>query len=337
MGIFKEEHIQYEKMDTYYPVAIITCNRVTHLRNCIESLSRCTYADQTELYISVDYPPDQSYVEGWEKVKEYLQDIRGFKKVNVWIHESNLDPFKNEDFVEQKAFEKYDALIFTEDDNVFAPAFLDYMNQMLCRFEKDSKVYAICGFNRLKAPHNSRIFKNYTFQPWGFGLWKDKWDYVRDLNRAEIYDKSSRHIFKIISLYVRNKWLFCVYVGRLLHEKPNGDKTDLPDAILTLLFYLLGLYAVFPNKSLTKNNGFDDSGINCNINEVPDINEIELDDKPLFQYNSSGKVPVSWKWYLPIPGWVKKSAKFKNDPLIYVMYCIMGRERYLEWRKRKGL
>ena len=36
----------------YAPVVIPTLNRFEHLRNCIESLKRCSGADQTEVIIN---------------------------------------------------------------------------------------------------------------------------------------------------------------------------------------------------------------------------------------------------------------------------------------------
>lgn len=338
MDIMKNTQSQVKETEKFFPVAIITCNRVDHLRGCIESLSKCTHANKTELYISVDYPPNEKYVDGWKKIKEYLTDIQGFKKVNIWFQETNLGSQSNVDFVQERVIEKYDAWILAEDDNVFAPAFLDYMNQMLRRFEKDPKVYSIAGFNILQAPHHARIFKNYTFQPWGYGVWKDKWYYLRNLNRIEVYEKNSKHIFKIIGLYLRNKWLFCVYIATLLRgDKEEEQLTGLTDAKLTLLYYLLGFYSVFPDKSLVKNNGFDGSGTNCRIDAAPHINEVDLNEEMTFPYDESWKVPVTWKWYLPIPEWAKKSARLRNDPLTYALYCIMGREKYLEWRRRKGI
>lgn len=332
----EKKQIQVGNAKRYAPVAIITCNRIKHLSACIDSLSRCTHADKTELYISVDYPPDERYVDGWEKVKEYLTDIQGFQKVHIWIQDVNLGSVCNEEFVYDKVFEDHDTVIYTDDDNIFAPAFLDYMNQMLNRYEKDSKVYAIAGFNMLQSPRDAKIYKNYTFQPWGFGSWKDKWNYLRNLNRTEVYQKQSKKIFKIMGLYLRNKWLFCVYITRLI--KTDGEcQKDLTDATLTLLFYLLGYYSVFPAKSLVKNTGFDGSGLNCCLEAVPHINEVVLDEKTEFCYDSSAKVPVSWKWYLPIPEWAKKSAKFRQDPLTYLLYFVMGKEKYFAWRKKKGI
>ena len=50
------------------PICIPTCNRYEHLKRCVESLSKCTLASETDLIISVDYPPSDKYVDGNEKI-----------------------------------------------------------------------------------------------------------------------------------------------------------------------------------------------------------------------------------------------------------------------------
>lgn len=318
----------------YAPVVIPTCNRYPKLKECIESLANCSYAKETEVYISVDYPPNENYILGWKKVKEYVRNIQGFKKVNFWILDYNLGPSRNSMFIQEKAFEKYDFLISTEDDNVFAPAFLDYMNKMLQRFEKDPYVLAIAGFSMSNLHYTSKIYKNYAFQPWGNGKWKKKWYYLRDLNQSQLFEKYSKNFFKIGGMYLKNKWLFCVYISCLLSETKESELTD---AILTILFYLCGYYSIFPTKSLVRNKGFDGSGENCKEGAVPFINEVELDKELLFEYDSLKRVPIYKKWYLPLPKWVKKSSKLGQDPLAWLLYCAMGKERYKEWRKKKGI
>jgi hypothetical protein len=327
-----EKTIEHEKK-IYAPVVIPTCNRFRHLKNCVESLAACTYAEETELYISVDYPPDEKYVEGWKKVTEYVKSIQGFKKVNVWYQEINRDPFGNGDFLQEKAFEKYDVLIYTEDDNVFAPAFLDYMNKMLVRFQDDPRVYSIAGFSMCKKQYDSKIYKNYAFQPWGNGKWKKKREYLAGLDQVELYEHCAKRIFKIMKLHHDNKWLFCVYVKALIRE--NHDPY-LGDAAMSLIFYLKGYYTIFPTKSLVRNEGFDGSGFSCVEGKIPGIDEIELDEAPLFEYDDKQKIPIYRDWYYPAPDWAKRSAKFKQDPLTYLLYVMMGKERYKAWRKRKG-
>lgn len=54
-------------------------------KRCIESLKNNFYAKYTDLYISVDYPPSEKYVKGYEKVKEYLSiPIDGFREVHCY-------------------------------------------------------------------------------------------------------------------------------------------------------------------------------------------------------------------------------------------------------------
>lgn len=323
-----------EKGKIYAPVIIPTCNRYQHLKKCIESLAACTHAEDTELYISVDYPPDEGYRQGWKEVKEYVQDIQGFKEVHLCLQDSNLGAGKNGSFLVDKVFEDHNYLIFTEDDNVFAPAFLDYMNEMLRRFEKDPKVYSIAGFSMINPQYSSKIYKSYTFIPWGNGKWRDKWYSLCNLKQTKVYEYYARKPLKIANLYFKNKWLFCVYVSHLIGEIHDSN---MPDSIQSLLFHLLGYYSIVPTKSLVKNNGFDETGNACIKGAIPNIDEIQLYEEPVFCYDSSIRIPISKELQFPIPKWVKKSSKFGQDPLTYILYYIMGKERYKEWREKKGI
>ena len=72
----------------YAPVLIPTLNRYEHLKQCLESLSRCTWADKTEVYVALDYPPQDKwdkYAPGWEKNRDWLRSVgdMGFKKLHL--------------------------------------------------------------------------------------------------------------------------------------------------------------------------------------------------------------------------------------------------------------
>ena len=56
----------------YAPVIIPTLNRYEHFKNCLESLEACVGADFTDVYVALDYPPSEKYVEGWKKIDIYL-------------------------------------------------------------------------------------------------------------------------------------------------------------------------------------------------------------------------------------------------------------------------
>lgn len=77
------------------PICIPTCNRYEHLKRCVESLSKCTLASETDLIISVDYPPSDKYVDGNEKIKKWLErGIEGFKSVQIFFQEKNLGAYE---------------------------------------------------------------------------------------------------------------------------------------------------------------------------------------------------------------------------------------------------
>src|SRR5574344_2091111 len=99
----------------YYPVLIPTLCRYDHFYRCVESLSKNTYADKTELVIGLDYPPSDKYREGYEKIKAYIPTIKGFRKVTVFEHDHNLGANDNFFFLRDYCLWKYDAYIITED------------------------------------------------------------------------------------------------------------------------------------------------------------------------------------------------------------------------------
>ena len=62
------------KIKQYAPVVIPTLNRYKHFKACLESLEKCKYADKTNVYVSLDFPPSDKYKEGWLKISEYLSE-----------------------------------------------------------------------------------------------------------------------------------------------------------------------------------------------------------------------------------------------------------------------
>ena len=174
----------------YYPVFIPTLNRYFHFKNCVESLSKCTHADKTELVIGLDYPPEEKYEEGYQLIKCYLPTIKGFGKITIFEHEENLGPIGNWNYLVKYCKSNYDAYIGTEDDNVFSPAFLDFMDQALERFQDDDNILTVSGYNPPDA-YDQGGYTTYLSKDncaWGIGLWVRKEDKLhRTLNDTSFY------------------------------------------------------------------------------------------------------------------------------------------------------
>ena len=76
----------------YAPVIIPTLNRYEHFCKCLESLEICTGAEYTDVYMALDYPPSDKYVDGWKKVDAFLQEKEknnNFKSLIVYRRKEN--------------------------------------------------------------------------------------------------------------------------------------------------------------------------------------------------------------------------------------------------------
>lgn len=141
----------------YAPVAIPTLCRFEHFKACIESLSRCTWAEHTEVFVGLDYPAKESHWEGYRKINDYLDHAgdMGFKKLHVIKRDPNygLDYVKrdpnqigNTAALVKEIAQSFSCYIYSEDDNVFSPNFLEYIDKGLEKFKDDDKVVAVVGY-----------------------------------------------------------------------------------------------------------------------------------------------------------------------------------------------
>ena len=167
----------------YAPIVIPTLNRYNHFRKCIESLKLCEESINTDLFIGLDYPPSEKYEEGYNQIKSYLSTLTGFKSINIIIRENNLGAIENIKSLLSTICENYERFIFTEDDNIFSPFFLKYVNSGLDFFENDKHCESISGFSYpVPMPESSTtiIKMQRYFSDWGFGTWRDRYFEAKD-------------------------------------------------------------------------------------------------------------------------------------------------------------
>lgn len=249
----------------FAPVLIPTLNRYEHLQKCLESLSRCTWADRTEVYVALDYPPSDKYVEGWRKNKEFLDNCGdfGFKKLYVIEREVNFGfggngKLGNLGELVHVIRKEYDTYIISEDDIVFAPAFLDFMNKGLERFKNDEKTIALCGyryFANIKYGENTFFRQNVDFSAWGIARWTS-----RKFPLYTYHDFRKRLSFKSFFKVYRNAGIEkAIYYLNCCHSKWDGRMIDMVQSIYLILN---DLYEIMPTVSLVRNIGMDDSGVN---------------------------------------------------------------------------
>ena len=249
-----------QKIKVFAPVMIPTLNRYSHLKSCVESLAKCSWAEHTELYISVDFPPSEKYIAGHKKIIEYVNSITGFKDVHIFIQSENLGVGGNFIFLRDEIFKKFDRVIFTEDDNVFSPCFLEYINKGLELFQNIPNVWGICGYNYpIQIPnsycnqYNSYFAKEYS--AWGAG-------YLNKMYFLNI----ERTIDNGKNLLIRHWDKLTWSVRRMLIN--SIQKNRFPGDLYRTLFLIdSDMYCVFPTENLVVNNGHDGSGVNCGLSK----------------------------------------------------------------------
>lgn len=253
----------------------------------MESLENNTHAENTDVYISVDYPPSQKYFDGNKKVIEYLKSKEHdhkFKKLMVFYQKSNLGPINNNLYL--KAMVKkdgYDRYISSEDDNVFAPAFLDFCNKGLELCEANPRMMNVCGHRdiRIKDPESELYYRpSFTY---GSGYLFSKTELLRELIHFDYFETIMRSPLKMIKLARWDRSAFECLVWGLIVTRPKcfyiDNDISMIDYVLEVFCWDHNYISINPTYNLVSNRGYDGSGLNCTsegIEEYPLFAEKEF-------------------------------------------------------------
>jgi len=300
----------------YAPVIIPTLNRYDHFRQCLESLERCKGADKTEVYIGLDYPPLDSegnmiakYSKGWEKINAYLYEKEaknGFLKLIVIRRDHNcgvgtLD--SNSSRLKKFIFDRFDRCIISEDDNVFSPNFLEFINKGLEKYKDDSTILSINGYSHpyhFRFDGNNYFHHNVDFSAWGYGIWKNRFEkYSKEIREEEIFHKtfSLKNIGRVKKIGY-NRLL--TYICSCL--QPTMKYSRISDSVLTTYMAIKGMTLIMPSVSKVRNIGWDKSGLSFEKIEMTE-DLIKKGEKHLFQIIDN-----------------ENSFEFEGNPYVYFEY-----------------
>jgi hypothetical protein len=243
----------------FAPVLIPTLNRYEHFKRCVETLSLCELANQTVLYVVLDYPLKEKHWEGYNQIIAYLPFINAFKELHIIKREVNYGPYKNLYNSIDFLFESYEEIIFSEDDNVFSTNFLKHVNTGLRVYQHRKDIFSISGYNSpiiMPAFYKHDVYLRKGFTAWGVGLWKDKWQNV-DWTMSEF-----NACIDDISFIKRVK----NETGHL-NQLLNMRKSQIPlgDGIILVHLLKYRMFSIYPVVSKVRNTGHDGSGVHCQL------------------------------------------------------------------------
>ena len=253
----------------YAPIGIHTLNRFEHFRRCVQSLAENNIAKDSDLFVSLDFPPSDKYTEGHGRIKEYLENgIHGFRNVYVFMQSENLGATGNALFLHSKMRECSDRFIATEDDNIFSKNFLEYMNWCLKEFEDNDSIIQASGFSQPIAWRKDSMiqFLSNEYNAWGVASWYRKWDRAFEfITQGELKDALNDHkcILKILKLRPD-------FLPEILRYRKKKDTTictkgqmKAADIAMTMYMILNHKITIMPTITKVNNMGYDGSGLNC--------------------------------------------------------------------------
>lgn len=258
------------------PVIVGVYTRLSHLKICLEALSRNYLADQTDVFVASDgakYEKDQSTI---DEIRDYVRACKGFKSITLIPRDFNYGSTKNYSDAIDEILLSYDRIIIMEDDIVTGYGYLKFINDGLDAYGTDSKVLCVSGYMwpRLRLSRSLCVALP-VYGGWGSGFHRENYKKIP-------YGPS------IAKEAMRNPCLFLKAnmampgIASAFWDMAKG-KLDAWDINCFIYMIKSNKRCLFPAFSLVRNIGFDGSGAHCG-------EDVTFSDQ---SFNSSELVDVS--------------------------------------------
>lgn len=223
------------------------------LMACIESLTLCSEAIDTDLIIFSDAGRNKDEQNKVDEVRAFLPNIVGFKSIQIIHRKENKGVDYNIIRGIQEMAERFESFIVLEDDLVVFDQFLWFMNTGLSHFKDYDKVMTLSAFNYVKIPANYHwdcYFAERT-NPWGWATWSHK---IKDVD-WDLADKEG-FLANPQEMKTFNSW--GSDRSRMLRRTLIGEIRAW-DIRLDYFQYKKNLTTAYSCKNLVINNGFNSS------------------------------------------------------------------------------
>ena len=240
------------------PIGLSTYSRLRHIQQTVEALQRNTLAPYSDLYVFSDAPQpgDEEKVQA---VRDFLRTVSGFKRVEIIERQTNSRTYNNRQGI-RMLLEMYGKMIFMEEDILTAPSFLNFMNQALETYEGNKRVFSIAGYCppiNFPKDYPYDAFIHPRFNPWGFGIWKDRFDLIEM--------KIPKQVIKTVFFNPKNLYKFSKLGPDMIPNVINNyfEFADGLDIRIIPQEFVLNMFTVYPTQYLVDNIGVDGSGMHA--------------------------------------------------------------------------
>ena len=280
-------------MISYAPIALFVYNRLAHVKSITEAIKKNSISKKSKIYIFSDFSNNKIEQNKVKKIRKYLSNLKGFKKIEIIKRKYNYGTSKNIVSGLNQIFKTYSKCIIIEDDILISKNFLSTMNYFLKKYENSKKIASVEGFMypvrfRKNTP---KFFFIRGSGCWGWATWRNSWN---------SYEDSAK---KLVKKFKKNK--------KLIHEFNYYGSYPYYEMLEKQLTYnnswaikwaagnfLKNKYTIYFKNSLVKNIGLDGSGINCkidyNLNQKKfKIENIKVKNNKIIKYNLHAKYDIS--------------------------------------------
>ncbi len=253
-------------MSDYAPIVLFVYNRLNHTKQTIEALKKNLKADQSELYIYSDGAKDKDNFEKVTLVRNYINNIDGFKNIKIIEREENFGLAKSIIDGVGKVLDLHEKIIVLEDDLVTSPYFLSYMNEALIMYKDEPKVASIHGYiYPIEGLPDSFFIKGADC--WGWATWQEKWTIFETDGKKLLNELKKRNLQKEADF--NNSYGYT----KMLENQINGNNNSWAVRWYISAF-LKDMLTLYPGQSFVQNIGLDAEGTHCK--KETDLYEISL-------------------------------------------------------------
>lgn len=241
------------------PVCIFTYKRKCTLAKLINSLLANPESASTDLIIYCDDARSVDDQVAVDEVRKFCEQIVGFRTVSISYADSNKGLAPSVICGVTEVLDNYGVGIFLEDDLVVSKGFLGFMRSSLRLYASSPHVISVCGYTKelptALAKSSSELYLHGRSSSWGWATWRDKWKLVdfEYLHKVKLIDE--------LTMYFR---LFALAPDLpIMARSQKRGKLNSWAVRFVEAQSRLGLYSLFPRRSLVENLGFDKDATHC--------------------------------------------------------------------------
>jgi len=236
------------------PIVLFTFKRPKHTLKVLKALKKNDLADQSVLHIFCDGPTkniSKKELESIEEVRKVVKQEKWCKTVNIVEFKENKGLANSVIYGMNLILKTYDRVIVLEDDIVPSKGFLNFMNHSLELYKDIEQVYGVSGY---KYPCTQPLPSTYLLPigcSWSWGTWKRAWDE---------FEPDTGKLLGLIEEDQVKDFNFGNYpFYKMLKFQYEGKIDSWAIRYYASFFLKKGLF-LYPNCSLVRNIGFDNSG-----------------------------------------------------------------------------